>query len=99
MPHATNIPGDTEPLWQIFVTENHPVKGRREIAVGPKMHRRYIEPTMEAISKRIAAGIEGKSRAPWSNPRLVQVTEAKFQTEGLFMRQERAHPLIGSYGL
>ena len=99
MRQPANIPPGHEPLFQIFVTVNHPVHGRVERAVGPKMARRYLEPTMEAIGKRIALGIEGKSRVPWSNPRLMQVTAPKFETDGLFTREERANPLVGGFGL
>ena len=99
MTHATAIPSAHEPLFQVFVTENHPVHGRREIAVGPKMARRYLEPLMERIGRDIASGKERAARQPWSNPRLLQVTAPRFETDGLFTREERANPLIGSYGL
>lgn len=99
MRRPPTIPPGHEALFQIFVTVNHPIHGLTERPVGPRMARRYLEPTMEAIGKRIASGIEGKSAVPWSSPRLVQVTAPKFETDGLFTREERANSLVGDFGL
>lgn len=99
MRRPTDIPAGHEPLFQVFVTENHPVHGRREIPIGPKMMRKMLEPLMERINRRIASGEEKASRQPWSNPRMLQVTAGTTSTDGLFTREERANPLIGDYGL
>lgn len=99
MRRPPNMPPAHEALFQVYVTENHPMHGRREIAVGPKMARRFLEPLMERIGRDIAAGKEKAARQPWSNPRLMQVTAPHFDTDGLFTREERANDLVGSFGL
>jgi hypothetical protein len=88
-------PEGHEPLYQIFVTEKHPVHGRREIAIGPRMMRRFLEPLMEMIGCRIADGTEGKSAQPWSNPRLELVTDLKHDSP--FTREDRANELVGGH--
>ena len=99
MRRPPNIPPGHEALFQVFVTENHPIHGRREIPVGPKMARRYLEPMMEKIGRDIASGTEKAARQPWSDPRLLQVTAPRFETDGLFTREERANDLVGDFGL
>jgi len=84
-----------EPLYQLWVTETHPVFGRRDIAVGPRMCRRFLEPLMEAIGKSIADGSERKSPKPWSNPRLEIVTVLKHESP--FTREDRANELVGGH--
>lgn len=84
-----------EPLYQIFVDENHPRHGRRELAVGPRMCLRFLEPIMEMIGKRIADGTERKSAQPWSNPRLQVVTELTHESP--FTREDRANDRVGDH--
>ena len=86
---------DHEPLFQIFVTERHPVHGRFDKPVGPAMCRRYLEPMIEAIGKVILSGAMRDWEAPWSDPRLVQVTAPMSDTP--FTREDRA--IIGDHRL
>ena len=86
-----------EPLYQIVVDENHPIHGRRELRVGPKMNKRYLAPIMEMIGKRIATGVEKASRQPWSNPRLVLCPETIQDPGSPFTREDRQNELVGGY--
>ena len=84
-----------EPLYQIWVTERHPVLGTRDMPVGPRMCRRFLEPLMMQINKNIATGIEKNSPKPWSNPRFEQITNLKHESP--FTREDRANELVGGH--
>lgn len=94
MPRAQpQITEAQEPLCQIWVDENHPRWGKREIAVGPKMHRKYLGPLMEEISKAI---IDGRDKT-WRNPRLVLCPETAAPADSPFTREDRQNELVGGY--
>jgi len=84
-----------EPLFQIWVTERHPVFGKRDMPVGPRMCRRFLEPLMMKINMDIAGGKEKTSEKPWSNPRLVEVV--KLRHESPFTREDRANDRVGGH--
>ena len=82
-----------EPLFQIFVTELHPVHGRYDKPVGPAMIKRMLEPIFASIGKVIASGRMRDWEAPWSDPRMIQVTAPMSDTP--FTREDRA--VIGDH--
>jgi hypothetical protein len=91
----TAIPEGHEPLFQIFVSERQRDGRLVRKAVGPRMCRRFLEPLMETIGKRIAGGIERKSSKPWSYPELVQVTIP--EPNDPFTREDRQNDRVNGY--
>jgi hypothetical protein len=86
------------PLYQVVVDENHPVHGRRELRVGPRMCKEFLGPIMEMIGRRIADGTEKASGQPWSNPRLVMCTDTLHpEQDSPFTREDRQNPLVGGH--
>lgn len=85
------------PLYQIWVTEKHPVHGRRDMPVGPRMCKEYLGPIMEMIGRRIASGVEKASRQPWSNPRLVLCETTLHPDDSPFTREDRQNDRVGGY--
>lgn len=77
------------PLWQIVVTEHHPVHGKHDRVVGPAMSRAPLAQVFEAIGKVIASGRMRDWEAPWSDPRMIQVTFPNDQST-IFTREDRA---------
>lgn len=82
-----------EPLSQIWVDENHPKWGRREIPIGPKMHAKFLGPLMEQINRCIIRGEEKQ----WSNPRLVVVESTRPVPVDPFTREDRSNPLVAGH--
>ena len=89
------IRDDHEPLFQIMVTEHHPVHGRYDRPVGPAMCKAPLGQIFEAISKVILSGRMRDWEAPWSDPRMIQVTAP--MTDTPFTREDRA--VIGDHRL
>ena len=80
-------------LSQIWVDEIHPRWGRREIPIGPRMVRKYLEPMMEAINRQIVLGQEKQ----WSNPRFVDVESTRVVPTDPFSREDRSNPLVAGH--
>ncbi len=95
MPRRPLAPEGHPPLYQVWVTENHPRHGRRDIPVGPRMGKEFLGPLMEMIGKRIAEGVEKASAQPWSNPRLELVTVLKHDSP--FTAEDRANDRVGGH--
>jgi hypothetical protein len=78
-------------LYQIWVDDNHPKLGKREIPIGPRMLKKFLEPLMEQINRFI---IDGKEKQ-WRNPRLVKVF--KLSHGSPFTREDRANDRVGAH--
>jgi len=89
-----------EPLFQVWVSENDPLRGRHDRPISPRVPQSRVEqilhPIMLGIGVRIARGVERDSPKPWSNPEIRQVTFPQLSVP--FTRQERNNPLVGDYG-
>ena len=83
------IRDDHPPLFQIIVTERHPVHGSYDRPVGPAMTREPLGQIFEAIGKVITSGAMREWEAPWSDPRMIQITFPNDQSS-LFTREDRA---------
>lgn len=97
MPNRPHEDDRHEPLYQIWVTERHPVHGLRDMPVGPRMCRRFLEPMMEMIGRRIASGAERTSAQPWSNPRLEVCPHTLHVEDSPFTREDRQNELVGGH--
>ena len=71
--------------------ETHPKLGKRELRVGPRMQKKYLEMLMEQINKAIIDGQEKQ----WRNPRLVLCEDTLHPADSPFTREDRH--IIGGY--